>query len=217
MQHRNFTISDKIDTDRVMRAIGRCDRITRIDEANLLAASKLIVEQKPKLARWFCLQVKKGREFAVENSLSSANVEAFMPRERFVLIKKGRKVEGDLPLFPSYLLVRFVPSPEAFVGVKRQRNVVDIVGGASGYHVVPDRDVDVFKRFAEGASVPRVATDKTFAEGDEAAIALGPFAGFRCVLLDVRWSRQARARVLIDVDGRAFEIESMPLAFLKKL
>ncbi|RVQ02005.1 transcription termination/antitermination protein NusG [Sinorhizobium meliloti] len=189
------------------------DRMRRITERNLRAASMKVTEMNPDLARWYCLLVKKGREFDVENSLRDANVEAFMPRERVVKVRHGRKFESDIPYFPNYLLVRCVPSSEAFHGLRRHRNVLDIVGGASGYHIVRDENVAMFKRICEA---PRVATDKTFKEGDRADIVLGPFAGFTCIVTAVKWCRQAKAKVRIDVHGRPFDIDSMPLAFLKK-
>ncbi|WP_244561425.1 transcription termination/antitermination protein NusG [Ensifer aridi] len=176
-----------------------------------------LTEMNPESARWYCLLVKKGREFDVENSLRDANVEAFMPRERVIKIRHGRKLEGDFPYFPSYMLVRCVPSPEAFLGLRRHKNVLDIVGGASGYHVVRDENVAMFKRICDGVEVPRVATDKSFKDGDRAEIVLGPFAGFECIVTSVKWCRQAKASVRIDVQGRPFDIDSMPLAFLKKL
>ncbi|WP_234907084.1 transcription termination/antitermination protein NusG [Rhizobium rhizogenes] len=203
--------------DRAYARQQRVERIARITQSQLRAASSRIVESKPKDARWYCLHVEKGREFAVENVLLGASVEAFMPRERFVQVRRGEKFEGEIPYFPSYMLVRCVPSPEAFVGLMRQKHVLSIVGGSSGYHIIRDEDVEVFKRLTVKSETPRVATDKTMTEGDRADIVLGPFSGFMCVVLDVKWCRQARARVLIEVGGRQFEIDSMPLAFLKKL
>ncbi|MDX0258948.1 antitermination protein NusG [Sinorhizobium meliloti] len=193
------------------------DRMRRITERSLRAASMKVTEMNPESARWYCLLVKKGREFDVENSLREANVEAFMPRERVVKVRHGRKIEGDIPYFPSYMLVRCIPSAEAFHGLRRHRNVIDIVGGASGYHALKDENIAVFKRICDGAEVPRIATDKTFKEGDRADIVLGPFAGFVCIVTAVKWCRQAKASVRIDVQGRPFDIDSMPLAFLKKL
>ncbi|RVN87830.1 transcription termination/antitermination protein NusG [Sinorhizobium meliloti] len=193
------------------------DRIRRITAANLKAASMKVTEMNPENARWYCLHVKSGKEFDVENALTAANVEAFMPRERVVLVRHGRKIESERPFFPSYLLVRLVPTPEAFHGLRYQKDVLDFVGGPAGYHVINDADVVVFKRLSDGVEAPRVATDKSFRDGDQADIVLGPFAGFRCVVTAVKWCRQAKASVRIDVQGRPFDIESMPLAFLRKL
>lgn len=193
------------------------DRMRRIAARNLREASMDVIEKHPDSARWYCLHVAKGRETAVENDLRAANVEVFVPREREILVRHGRKIEVDTPFFPGYLLVRCVPSAAAFAGLRRQRHVLDIIGGSDGrYHVIRDEAINAFKNITL-AGIPRTATDKTFKEGDEADIVGGPFVGFYCLILAVKWSRQAKARVLISLPGRQFEIDSMPLAFLKKL
>jgi len=202
---------------RVYAAQQRVHRMERIRSAHLHAASRDVIQSKPKKAKWFCLRVERGREFAVENLLSDANVEAFMPREKWMRVRHGKKTAVELPFFPNYMLVRIVPSEEAFHGLKRVKYVSDIVGGPNGYHVVSESHVDVFKQICDDVTVPRIATDKTISDGDRADIMTGPFAGFMCLVVSVTWSRQARARVAIDLDGKVFEIESMPLAFLKKL
>ncbi len=193
------------------------DRMRRITATNLKAASMKVTEMNPEYARWYCLHVKRGKEFDVENNLAKANVEAFIPREKLVLVRHGKKLVVERPALPSYILVRIVPSAEAFQGLRYQDDVIDFVGGLVGYHVIADADVAVFRRLSDGVEAPRVATDKTIGQGDEADIQLGPFAGFKCVVIAVKWCRQAKASVRIDVQGRAFDIDSMPLAFLKKL
>lgn len=193
---------------------GRAAQRIRIARQQLRAASSKKVGLEPQKAKWFVLQVEGNREFAVEKHLSDANVEAFMPRETVVKIAKGRKIESERPFFSGYMLVRCVPSPEAFFGLRRVKHVIDIVGGESGYHVVRDQHVEYFRA---PQAAPRTATDKDWQEGYKATIMHGPFAGFDCVLTQVTWSLQARAGVLIRLDGRDFEIKSMPIAFLTKL
>lgn len=193
------------------------DRMRRIAARNLKEASMDVIEKHPDSAHWYCLHVSKGREPSVENGLREANVEVFVPREKEVLVRHGRKIDVEVPFFPGYLLVRCVPSPAAFHGLRRQRHVLDIIGGTDGrYHVIRDEAINAFKNMTL-TGIPRVATDKTFKDGDEADIVYGPFVGFCCLVLSVKWSRQAKARVLINLPGRQFEIDSMPLAFLKKL
>ncbi|MDI7864316.1 antitermination protein NusG [Rhizobiaceae bacterium n13] len=204
------------DRDRAYQRSTRADRIARIAAEKLRAASITMIERKPKMAKWYCLRVESGKEFVVEKSLEEANVDVFVPSEKVVFVRKGEKLETVRPFFVSYLLVRCVPSGEAFEGLKNVKYVLGFVGGHDGYHVVRDEDVDVFKAL-KGGDIPRLATNKSMAEGDRAEIIFGPFNGFTCVVLAVKWCRESRARVQIDVSGNAFEIESMPLAFLKKL
>lgn len=194
------------------------DRMRRIAALNLAAASSRIVQQYPEGARWFCLQVRIGKEGAVENELKAAGVEAFLPLEKWAGVRHGRKIEGWRPYLAGYLLVRFLPSAKAFQGLRRQRFVVDIVGAGDGrYHIISDQDVNLFRALIEQPAAPRKAADKSIQEGNVVEVELGPFAGFQCLVVAVKWSREPKARVVIDAGGKNFEIESMPLAFLKKL
>jgi transcriptional antiterminator NusG len=214
MQHRNFTGEPISATPRE----SFYDRMQRIAAHNLRAAARRITDRFPEKARWFCIQVQNGRELAVEKELIDANVDAFMPREKWVAVRRGRKIEGERAYLPGYILVRFVPSPEAFQGLRRKRFVVDIVGGREGsYHVIRADDVAVFKSFLDRPDVSRMPTDKSFGDGDLAEITFGPFQGFNCLVTKVEWCREAWAAVVIEVSGRTFPIARMPLAFLKKL
>lgn len=206
----------EVDVSRALPAVEKTVSRSRISESNLAAASAEWVDMKPRLAKWYCLQVMTGREIAVENALRAAKVEVVSPREKCVFVRKGKKIEGERMFFPGYLLVHCVPSPEAFFGLRRVKHVIDIVGGQERYHVIRNEDVSIFRGMAESPA-PRVKTDKTVADGDEAEITGGPFNGFSCVVIAVKYCREARAEVQIDVLGRSFNIKSMPLAFMKKL
>lgn len=182
----------------------------------LHAASTEMSESRQKEARWFCLRVAGGHDFAVEKHLSDCGVEVLAPRERVVMVRRGKKIEGNRPYFPGYVLTRFVPTAEAFEGVRKQRHVVGFVSGYTGYLVVSDRDMKRFQHLTPSA-LSRMPTDKSIAEGMEARITYGPFAGIKCVVLAVKWKREGRVRVRITYDGKPFEISDMPLAFIEKL
>jgi transcriptional antiterminator NusG len=203
--------------DAVYRRQQRQARIASEARRILSAASRDLCESRPKDARWFCLQVKSQRESLVEKHLTAANVEAFLPVERRTDVRHGKKFEFERPFFPGYVMVRCVPRAEAFHALFQQKNVVDIVGSNSKFWHITDADVAELKSLFEKVDVSRMASDKSFRDGDRASIEVGPFKGLDCTLLAVQWCRQAWARVVIQVMGRDFEIARIPLAFLKKL
>jgi transcriptional antiterminator NusG len=168
------------------------------------------------MAKWYCLRVESGREFSVEKSLADANVDVFMPTETVVFVRKGRRLESVKPFLKCYMMVRCAATAEAFHALLSVKDVLDIVGSAGNYHVIADADVERFKALTTDTAVPRMATDKSMKDGDRADIIDGPFSGFTCLVTSVKWCRQAKAKVVIDVGGKSFEIESMPIAFLKK-
>jgi transcriptional antiterminator NusG len=193
------------------------DRMRRIAAKNLKEATMSVIENHPHLARWYCLQVEPRHELSVENILKEAGVEVFLARQKVMIVRRGQKLEQEISMFPGYLMVRCVPSDRAFEGLRRQKFVVRIMGGVTGVPLpIRDEVINLFKKIAN-ENVPFIATDKSFIEGDRAEIKDSAFAGFTCLILQVKWCKQAKARVAINVDGQVFEIESMPLAFLKKL
>lgn len=206
--------ADKI---RAYRIAARQMKMAHSRAALLQSASIDSTARRPADARWYCLFVNPGRVFAVENVLREANVEFCLPREKVVSMHRGRKIERERAMFPGYLPVRFVPSAPAFQAFKRMSGVFDFVGGIDGYYSIPDKHIQRLRLWETGGDPTRVETDKTMAEGDKAEIIFGPFAGLRCIVLAVKWSRQARARVLVRDKGVELEIQSIPLAFLQKL
>lgn len=202
--------------DRIKRKRQRITRAVRLARQQLAHASLDVVKKDERKARWFCLKIEGGREYSVEKLLIDGNVDAVLPREKFQLVKNGKKFAGERPLLPGYLLVRIVPSASAFDGLRQQRGVADFVGGESGYHVIPDREVGRFRVLSED-DVQRMEADKSIGEGCRAVVTSGYFSGIECVVLSVKWARTARGRVRLLVDGKAFDVENMPIAFLKRL
>jgi len=193
------------------------DRMRRIAARNLKEATMSVTENHPHLARWYCLQVEPRHEFSVENILKDAGVEVFLARQKVTIVRREQKLVQEISMFPGYLMVRCIPSDEAFDGLRRQKFVIRIMGGKTGTPLsIRDEVINLFKKIADD-DVPRVATDKSFVDGDRAEIEGSAFAEFTCLILQIKWCRQAKARVAINVDGQVFEIESMPLAFLRKL
>lgn len=195
----------------------RMTRMQRLAKAQLQAASAGVVAQLPDRARWYCLALEGGREATVEHHLTQAGVENFLAKERWVAIRKGQKIEGERPMMPGYILVRVVPSNEAFHGLRQQKFVRAFVGNDAGYHVVSDRDVAVIKGISLGGEINRMPVDRSIGEGSAVEIAHGPFAGFKAVVVQVTSGRSPRARLWVEAFGSQREISSIPLALLKKL
>lgn len=205
-----------IERDKVLTKSRRVSRAMRLAKAQLGEASASVVARSPKSARWFCLQVEPGADFKVEAVLVNAGVNVLAPREKFVTVRRGRSIDGERPVIPGYIMVQIVPSPRAFDGLKQQKGVFDFVRGPNGYHIVAERDILPFKMLLP-ADIPRMETDKSIAEKDQCEIIMGPFIGYECTVTAVRWGHTARASVAIKLGGKLFEIDSMPVAFLKKL
>lgn len=191
-------------------------RILRLARAQLRFAAKPEDGEQPKSARWYCLQVSGGFDFAVEKLLRDCGVEVLAPCESVVKVKNGKKVDTLRAFFPGYLLVRLVPLAEAFEGLRRQKKVIGFVRGENGYHVVRDKEVNIFRPI-EPVNVAELAVDRSIGQGTKCRINQGSLAGFECIVLAVRYKREARGKLQVNVSGNFVKVDDFPIAFLEKL
>lgn len=174
---------------------------------------------------WYVLQTYANREKIVEKMLREKGIHVFLPtlpggksvvRHR-VVNRAGR------PAIPGYVLVSIVPSPAAFVGLVRLKNIDCVVGGAANPHRVSDEDMDRFKHVL-GEWDEDAAHASTFSVNDQVQFDEGPFVGFIGYIKKIRSMVPARGQKKIQVEADvAFEVEGKahsvrtPLALLVKL
>ncbi len=202
--------------DAVYRRQQREGRVLRLAREQLRFAARHNTGGQPAGARWYCVQVAGGQDFTVEKLLSDCDVEVLSPRETVKIVRRGKKFEVQRPCFSGYVLARFVGSAEAFEGVRKQRHVFGIVAGRNGYMTVEDKDVKRFQSLTTDA-ISRMPVDRSIGEKDRVKVVDGLFAGKAAVVFAVKWSREPKARVMVDYDGNLIQVKDMPLAFLQKL
>ncbi|ATE84713.1 transcription antitermination protein [Sinorhizobium phage phi3LM21] len=204
----------RVDRGRVLKAWAR-DGMRTIRASMLSMASA----NQPGVKAWYCLQVLTGREGDVETYLKAANIKYFLPLEKWVAVRRGRKVLSERPLIPGYVFVFCVPSAAAFCGLRGIRHVLDIVGSSEKPYRFDEESINLYKAETESQDDGEQlvdATGKRAAVGDGAKITNGPFADFEGVVVSINKARDRRAKVAIKIYGRDFEVD-MPLAHLEKL
>jgi transcriptional antiterminator NusG len=130
----------------------QCEKIDRalrekaIRIRNIDMASRRIANEYPDIAGWYCLSVEQRREFTVENMFVEMDIEACVPRFKGQeKVHRGRKIRAPmLPVIPGYMLVRCVPSPQAFVGLRGAKHVTGIIGRGEIPYRVPTKKIDHF-------------------------------------------------------------------------
>ena len=103
------------------------ERMRRIKTDLLQAATLRARDDSP----WFAIRVMSGREIVVKNVLDEAGIEALVPmRKGPEYRRRGRVVPSKMiPVMTSYVLVRFMPSDEAFLGIQGVEHVIGVLGG----------------------------------------------------------------------------------------
>ncbi len=176
-------------------------------------------------AAWFAIQTPDNRELVVKKLLDDEKiVTAFpmVPGPR--TYKRGRVSEGEkTPLLAGYLLIKIVPSPAAFVGLRQVKGVVDIVGGCEKPWRVSQEDVSRFIALTDLEL--RAAADFEFNLGDRVLFSFGPFKGIEGVIEKLHATRLHRndspamlhADITACVHGQWHNLKRTPLALLEKL
>ncbi len=190
------------------------DRMRRIRADMLHAATLRARDDSP----WFAVRVMSGREIAVKNALDEAGVEALVPmRKGPEYRRRGRVIPSKMiPVMTSYVLVRFMISDEAFLGIQGIEHVIGILGGCINPRRVPNSEVNRFKALADEGSLDWERPTLVFKAGETVRVASGPFASLGGKIVSCRADGRGDAVVEIDIFGRTTPT-LMPLAILEKV
>ncbi|MBB3567236.1 transcription termination/antitermination protein NusG [Rhizobium sp. BK491] len=210
MQH------DKFDGTLIAASFGERfeDRMRRIRADLLHAATLRAHDDSP----WFAVRVMSGREIAVKNTLDDAGIEAVVPmRKGPEYRRRGRVIPSKMiPAMTSYVLVRFMPSDEAFLGIQGIEHVIGVLGGCDNPRRVPNSEVSRFKASADEGLLDWELETTVFKAGETVRVSSGPFASFSGKIVSCRNDGRGDAVVEIDIFGRTTPT-LMPLAILEKV
>lgn len=194
-------------------------------KANMLAMASQSHPLFADKAAWFAIETLENRELVVKKLLDDEKiVTAFPMVSGQRTYKRGRVSEAEkTPLLAGYLLVKVVPSPAAFVGLRQVKGVIDIVGGCEKPWRVSQEDVNRFIALTDQEL--RAAADVEFTLGDHVLFYFGPFKGIEGTIQKLHSMRLNRndspimlhADITVCVHGQWHNLKRTPLALLEKL
>ena len=152
---------------------------------------------------WHAAYVVARHEKTVANQLALRSVESFLPLYRSLRYWKNRRAQVEVPLFPSYLFVRF--SADERLRVLTVPGVVHIVTSQGVPVAVPDEEIASLRtalRLRRTEPFPYLAT------GRRLRIKAGPLQGLEGVV--VRQKGQTRIIVSVDFIQRSASVEVRP-------
>ncbi|ABB24809.1 transcription termination/antitermination protein NusG [Pelodictyon luteolum] len=181
-----------------------------------MAARKKEVEDLgvPPAARWYALRiysgherkVKEGIDAEVERSgLGDKILQVYVPYEKFVEVKNGKKRSMTKNAFPGYVLIEAVLD-------KQTRNLILDIPSIMGFlgvddNPIPLRPDEVEKLLQPEASVEhRTIIEAPFQVGDSVKVIDGPFSSLTGVVHDVCTERM-KVKVMISFFGRSTPTE----------
>jgi transcription antitermination factor NusG len=168
----------------------------------------IIYSSPTELRQWFAAYTWAHHERRVSEHLSARGIEYFLPTYRVVHRWKDRKVELQLPLFPSYVFLRLAMREHfRVVGVP---GIARIVGTSRQPTPLPECEIESLKNTRDSGL--RAQPYPYLEIGRKVRIKAGPFEGLQGILVRrkgkfrVVFSLQLiRSSFVLDVDG--FDVE----------
>lgn len=165
------------------------------------------------MKRWYVIQVYAGYESVVkadiekrikDNQMQDVFGEILIPSAKMKQLFAAQESK-DEQLFPGYMLVQMVCSPEAMRVVTSSVRVIKFLGGKEPISL-SQREVDRILSQMRGEVAVTVSEKADFIVGSEVEISEGPFAGF-VGIIDRVDAEQDKLTVMVSIFGRMTPVE----------
>ncbi len=143
---------------------------------------------------WYALYTRSRHEKKLLSELTDRSIDVFLPMREVLSRWKDRKKRIWLPLFPGYIFVRQVDTPENRFRVLNLPGAVRFVGHEGHAERIPDDQIDAVRRFLE----TKIAIDPYpyIRVGQRVEIIAGPLKGIQGILVQ----KKGRFRFVLRVD-----------------
>ncbi len=174
------------------------DEKTRlIDHSSNLSDAGLIVPPLPNAqhqAAWYAVYTRSRFEKKLLSELTDRSIEVFLPMREILSRWKDRKKRIWVPLFPGYIFVNQVDTPENRYRVLNVPGAVRFVGHEGRAESIPEEQILSVRRFLEA----KISVDPYpyLQIGRRVEIIAGPLKGIVGILVQ----KKGRFRFVLQVD-----------------
>lgn len=146
------------------------------------------------------------KEQAAKKDFGDKFEDIFVPIEKFVEVKKGKKVESERKFFPGYVMVKMEMNDETWQIVKNIPKVTGFLGGGGNKpQPISNNEAErIFKQVQEGIESPKHSVE--FDVGDSVKIIDGPFDSFVGVIEEIDQEKN-KLKVAVSIFGRSTPVE----------
>ena len=144
--------------------------------------------------KWYALYTRSRFEKKMLGELTDRRIEVFLPMREVLSRWKDRKKRIWVPLFPGYIFVNQVDTPENRYRILNIPGAVRFVGFEGHANPVPEEQIVSVRRFLEAS----IAIDPYpyVQVGSRVEVIAGPLKGIRGLLVEKR----GKFRFVIQVD-----------------
>ena len=141
------------------------------------------------------------RQKADQTGLGDLFDEILVPTEKFVEVRRGRKVESERKFFPGYVLVKMAMTDDAYHLIKNTPKVTGFLGSDNKPIPITNAEAErLLSQVEDGVEKPR-CRPVNFEVGEQVRVSDGPFASFNGLVEEVDEER-ARLKVTVSIFGR---------------
>jgi transcription termination/antitermination protein NusG len=143
---------------------------------------------------WYALYTRSRHEKKLLSELADRSIDVFLPMREVLSRWKDRKKRIWLPLFPGYIFVHQIDTPENRFRVLNLPGAVRFVGHEGHAERIPDEQIDAVRRFLE----TKIAVDPYpyIRVGQRVEIIAGALKGIQGILVQ----KKGRFRFVLRVD-----------------
>jgi transcription antitermination factor NusG len=143
---------------------------------------------------WFALYTRSRFEKKMLITLSDRDVEVFLPMREMLSQWKDRKKKIWTPLFPGYIFVNHMDTPENRFRILNLPGAVRFVGREGRADPIPESQIESVRKFLECSAA--VDPFPYMQVGTRVEVIAGPLKGIQGILVEKR----GRLRFVIQVD-----------------
>jgi len=162
--------------------------------SSVLSFSESACELAQIRAQWYALYTRSRFEKKLLYELATRDIEVFLPMREIISRWKDRKKKIWVPLFPGYIFVNHVDTPENRHSVLNIPGAVHFVGVCGRLDPVPDEQILAIHKFLEASL--SVDTYPYMPIGTKVEVIAGPLTGVRGILIEKR----GKYRFVLQVD-----------------
>ena len=151
-------------------------------------------EQRIARPEWYALYTRSRFEKKMLSELTDRGIEVFLPMREILSRWKDRKKKIWIPLFPGYIFVNHLDTPENRFRILNIPGAVRFVTLEGHSAPIPEEQIEHVRRFLESS----IAVDPYpyMQVGTRVEVIAGPLKGIRGILVEKR----GRFRFVIQVD-----------------
>jgi transcription antitermination factor NusG len=152
---------------------------------------------------WYALYTRSRFEKKMLGELTGRNIEVFLPMREILSRWKDRKKRIWMPMFPGYIFVHHVDTPENRFRILNIPGAVRFVGKEGHAESIPEEQILGVRRFLE-ASVT-VDPYPYVRVGSRVEVIAGPLKGIQGILVEKRG--KFRFVIKVDLIRQAISVE----------